>query len=275
MTIVEYAYIFRILLMLVLMGIVLYCFWRARKGKISYVRPIPGIAAMEEAVGRATEMGRMVLFVTGYTNIQQIETYTSMSVLAYTARLAARMRVKMLTLVSRPDVYPLVEATMRQAYMTEGAPELFQPQEQLLFISDNSVVYAAGVSRIVEEQEPGCVIFFGGFDFTALLLSEPGARLGMLQIAGDPTLFQMPFFVCTCDHTIIAEEFFAAGAYVNPDPKMRNSLLSQDLIKLTLTVIIIIGLVLLHATFIFNWLGWDSLAVWTHWFVELLASYTN
>jgi hypothetical protein len=130
----------------------------------------------------------------------------------------------------------------------------------LRFLSDNTVVFAAGVSRMVEEEKPGCVIFFGGFDFTALLLSEPGARLGIMQIAGDPSLFQMPFFVCTCDHTIIGEEFYAAGAYVNPDPRMRNSLLSQDLIKLMFVSLIVMGLIMM--------LFWPN-----HWYLESLLKH--
>ncbi|MFC1600970.1 DUF6754 domain-containing protein [Candidatus Sumerlaeota bacterium] len=230
------------ILMLTLMGTVLYCLWRATRGKISYVRRISGITAMEEAVGRATEMGQPILFVLGNSNIQMIETHTVMAVLLHVARLAAQMRTELVVLVSVPDVYPLAEATVRQAYMEEGAPELFNGPEQVRYLSDG-VVFAAGVSRFVEEERPGCAIFFGTFDFISLLLTEPGARLGILQIAGDPSLFQMPFFVCTCDHTIIGEEFYAAGAYVSPDPKMRNSLLSQDLAKLIFTVIMVVGIV--------------------------------
>jgi hypothetical protein len=233
-------------LMVLLMGSVLYCFWRANRGKISYIRQISGIAAMEEAAGRATEMGRPILYIVGETGIQDIVTHNSMAVLAHVARLAARMRTQLVVLMSIPEVYPLAEATVRQAYMSEGAPELFNGPEQVRFLSNDGVVFAAGVTRFVEEQRPGCVIFFGGFSFTSLLLAEPGARLGILQIAGDPSLFQMPFFVCTCDHTIIGEEFFAAGAYVDPDPKMRNSLLSQDLIKLVFVSIMVAALVLEH-----------------------------
>jgi len=252
--------VFTPLVTIAMMAIVLYCIWRAHKGKIAYVRRIAGVTAMEEAVGRATEMGKPVLFVLGYSTIQMIETHNAMSMLAHVAQLAARMRTKMITLLAMPDVYPLAEATLRQAYMSEGAPELFHPAEQLQFLSNDHVVFAAGVSRVVEEQLPGCVVFFGVYNFTALLLSEPGARLGVMQIAGEPNLFQMPFFVCTCDHTIIGEEYYAAGAYVNPDPKMRNSLLSQDLIKMMFIIVMVIALALL-------------LFSPDHWFVEALRGY--
>jgi len=242
----NHADLLAFILILLLMGTVLYCVWRARRGKISYIRRVSGIAAMEEAVGRATEMGRAIVFITGDSGIQAIETHTSMSVLAHVARLAARMRNELVVLMSVPENYPLVEETVRQAYMAEGAPGLFRGQEQVRFLSNEPVVFAAGVSRFVEENRPGCVIFFGTFNFTSLLLSEPGARLRVLQIAGDPSLFQMPFFVCTCDYTVIGEEYFAAGALVSPDPRMRNSLLGQDLVKLVFAAIVVFGLVLYH-----------------------------
>jgi hypothetical protein len=249
------------ILMVVLMTSVLYCFWRAKRGKISYVRQISGVAAMEEAVGRATEMGRPILFIIGETNIQDIVTHITMAMLMHVGRLAARMRTRIVVLMSIPEVYPLAEATVRQAHTSEGVPELFNGRDQVRFLSSDGPVFAAGVTRFVEEERPGCVIFFGSFSFTALLLAEPGARLGILQIAGDPSLFQMPFFVCTCDHTIIGEEYFAAGAYVSPDPRMRNSLLSQDIVKLVFVSIIAFGLLCMH------------ILSGSNWFVQLIRSY--
>ena len=104
-------------LILVLMGIVVYCVWRAKRGRKTYIRPIAGISAMDEAIGRATEMGRPILFVAGYTDIQAIETHNSMAVLAHVGRLAARMRTQLVALIPVPNVFPLAEATLRQAYL--------------------------------------------------------------------------------------------------------------------------------------------------------------
>ena len=39
-----------------------------------YLRPIAGIDAMEEAVGRATEMGKSVLYVPGISGLDQVDT---------------------------------------------------------------------------------------------------------------------------------------------------------------------------------------------------------
>ena len=47
---------------------------KAQNEEDIYLRPIAGIEAMEEAVGRATEMGKSVLFVPGISSLSEIDT---------------------------------------------------------------------------------------------------------------------------------------------------------------------------------------------------------
>ena len=54
--------------------IIEYFIEKANKGEEIYLRPIAGISAMEEAVGRSTEMGTSVLFVPGISGLDQIDT---------------------------------------------------------------------------------------------------------------------------------------------------------------------------------------------------------
>lgn len=227
-------------LMLLFGGVILLALWRARH-KLPYVRPIPGIVSIEEAVGRATELGRPVVFAMGEGDIRDIVTHASLSILEYIARLAARLRASFIAMVRKPDVYPFAENIVRDAYRSEGAAEDFRPEEQVRFLSDDGIVYAMSTARLIQEAPAGCALFFGGFFFTSLLMTEPGAQSGVLQIAGDPTLGQIPFFVCTCDYTIIGEEFFAAGAYVSSDPTVRGALVGQDFIKVVLALLVLVG----------------------------------
>jgi hypothetical protein len=232
-----------LILILVFAALVLTYFFRARWGSVPYVRPIPGVMALEEAVGRATELGRPVIFVMGVTDLRDIITHASLSILERVAKIAATMRASLVALVRKPDVYPFAESIIREAYRSAGELESFNAQEQVRFLSDDATVYAMTVARTIEETAAGCTMFFGQFDYTSLLMTEPGALRGVLQIAGDPWLNQVPFFVCTCDYTIIGEEFFAAGAYVGSDPALRGSVASQDLIKLVFALLIIVGVI--------------------------------
>ncbi|NQT87739.1 hypothetical protein HQ560_13300 [bacterium] len=256
-----------LILMAAMFMTILVCLWRARRGHVPYVRRIAGIDAIEEAIGRATEMARPVIFGMGWTDIKQIETHAALSILGHVARLTARMNTELIALVRQPNVYPVTEEIIRDAYIAEGAPDRFNADEQVRFLSQDSVVYAMGTSRLIEELGAGCALFFGAFDFTSLLMAEPGARTGVMQIAGDPTLWQMPFFVCTCDYTIIGEEYFAAGAYLSPDPTARGALLSQDIIKLIFAGLLVAGTLCMLLP---QWDGWPQT-----WVVDLLTSYAK
>jgi hypothetical protein len=251
-----------IVLFLVFSGLILFFLWRARQGKIPYVRKIGGISALEEAVGRATEMGKPVVFATGGTTIMDIITHASLAVMGYIARIAARLKTRFITLVRIANVFPMAEEIVREAYKSEGVLDEFNAEDQVRFVTEDSVVYAMSVARFIEENSAGCAMFLGSFDFTSLLMTEPGANLGVIQIAGDPNLAQVPFLVCTCDYTIIGEEFFAAGAYVSPDPTMRGTLASQDLIKLIFALLIVVGIICYQFEF-----------EWTKWITKLLTHY--
>ena len=242
------------ILMLLFAAAVFVCLWRARRGRVPYIRRIPGIASLEEAMGRATELGRPVFFALGHSGLQAIQTHASLAILAHVARMAARLRTPFITLVSQQDVYPVAEETVRQAYTAEGAPDQFHAQDQVRFLSGNTAIFAMGTGRLIEESKAGCALFFGEFDFSSLLMAEPGARAGVMQIAGDPSLYQIPFFVCTCDYTIIGEEYYAAGAYLSPDPQTRATLASQDIIKAVFAGMIILGTILYQ--FHGSWPDW-------------------
>ena len=234
------------ILIFAFIGLIIFSLWWARQGKTIFVRRIPGISAIEEAVGRATETGGPVVFALGLSDIKNVVTHVSLAVLSHVARLAARLRTPIITAVPVPDVYPFAEETVREAFKAEGALDQFDSDKHVIYTSPNSIVSAMTVARMIEEQHAGCAMFVGGFDFASLLMAEPGAQAGVIQIAADPSLGQIPFFVCTCDYTIIGEEYFAGGAYISPDPSTRGTLLAQDIVKAIFVAMILLGLICYH-----------------------------
>ncbi len=71
-----------VLIALIVYGALLLWFiYHARKGKALFIRKISGLEAVEEAVGRATEMGKPVLYVPGLATIDTISTIASMNIL--------------------------------------------------------------------------------------------------------------------------------------------------------------------------------------------------
>ena len=84
----------------------------------------------------------------------------------------------------------------------------------------------------------------------SLILAENGQTVGAIQIAGTPSITQVPFFLAACDYTIIGDEYYAISAYLSRQPTLLGSLVGQDYGKLLMMGVIVVGaiLVTLQAT---------------------------
>ena len=77
-----------------------------------------------------------------------------------------------------------------------------------------------------------------------MLLAETGSTTGAIQIAGTDSYTQLPFFVTTCDYTLMGEELYAASAYLSREPRLLGSLKGQDLGKGILIGVLVGGALL-------------------------------
>jgi len=64
---------------------------RAKAGSIPKIRRIPGLEAVDEAIGRATEMGRPILFVPGIGGVGSIATMSAMNIYGHVAKKAGEL----------------------------------------------------------------------------------------------------------------------------------------------------------------------------------------
>ena len=213
----------------------------AQRGRLPFIRRIAGLNAIDEAVGRATEMGRPILFSTGLAGIS-IVTLQALAVAAHVGRTAVRYGTRLILPICDQTMMPITEETMREVYTAEGHPEAFRA-EDVRFLSDRQFAYAAGVTGILHRERVAASFLFGQFFAEALILAENGQAVGAIQVAGTPDLTQIPFFVVTCDYTIIGDEYYAATAYLSREPTQLGSLVGQDISKGVLFVIILIGIV--------------------------------
>jgi len=211
----------------------------AQRGKEMYIRPIAGIAAVEEAVGRATEMGRPALFCTGLGGVGGPATLASLAILSKIAEKTAEYQTELIMPNCDIFVLQIGMETIKEAYLRAGRPEAFSP-DMAFFVSDRQFAFAAGVSGIMARRRPAAVFLLGSFYAEALLLAEAGANVGAIQIGGTDQDAQLPFFVTACDYTLIGEELYAAGAYLSHDPKLLGTLKGQDGFKAVVMALIIV-----------------------------------
>lgn len=214
-----------------------YFIQKAANGEEIYLRPIAGINAMEEAVGRSTEMGKSVLFVPGISGLDQIDTIAGLTILGHVAGMTADYETDLHVPVAVPIVMETAKEACKEAYLKKNRTDLYR-EDMVHYVTDDQFAYAAGVNGIMLRDKPAAVFYQGKFYAESLILAETGNSIGAIQIAGTGSSSQIPFFVTACDYTLIGEEFYAASAYLSGSPEMIGSVKGQDYVKLICMIFI-------------------------------------
>ncbi|MCL6466607.1 MAG: hypothetical protein K6T77_07685, partial [candidate division WOR-3 bacterium] len=216
----------------------------AKAGRHLFVRRIAGLDAVEEAVGRATEMGKPIVYVPGLGSVADIATIASLNILGEVAKKTAQYDSALLVPNRDPIVYTVAREVVKEAYTRAGRPDAFKP-DNIFYVTSEQFAYAAAVDGLMVREKPATNFFLGTFWAESLILAETGATTGAIQIAGTDSVFQLPFFITACDYTLIGEELYAASAYLSREPLLLGSLKGQDMGKLVILVVIFLGSVLL------------------------------
>lgn len=232
------------IILILFFAFVLFFIQRARKGASLFVRRIAGLDAIEEAVGRATEMGKPILYISGIEDMDNLQTVASMIILGNVAELIASYEVPLLVPICVPFVLTVAEESVKQGYAKAGRPEAYNPNN-VKYLTQEQFAYAAGVNGIMLREKPAANFMFGSFYAESLLMAETGFSTGAIQVAGTANIHQLPFFVVACDYTLIGEELYAASAYLSKEPKLLGSLKGSDLAKFLIMIFLILGVLLL------------------------------
>jgi hypothetical protein len=221
-------------------AILLYFIYSARKGKKLFIRRLPGLEALEDAVGRATEMGKPILYVPGLSTIDDIATLASLNILSLVAKKTAEYNTTLLVPNRSPVVYVVAREIVKEAYTDAGRPDAFNP-DNVYFLTENQWAYTAAVCGTMVREKPATNLFLGHFWAESLVLAETGAATGAIQIAGTDSVFQLPFFITACDYTLIGEELYAASAYLSREPLLMGSIKGQDWGKMIVLAVLLVA----------------------------------
>jgi hypothetical protein len=185
---------------------------------------------VDEAVGRATEMGRPIYFMTGRNGITEVSTVAATLILGEIAKKVAAYDTTLKVPHTDAIVMAVCQEITREAYIEAGRPDSFRPDSNF-FVTDDQFGYTAAVDGMMVREKPAACFYMGYYYAEALLLAETGAATGAIQIAGTDADAQLPFFVTACDYTLIGEELYAAGAYLSKEPVLVGTLRGQDIGK--------------------------------------------
>jgi len=220
------------------------------------IRSIPGLEALDEAVGRATEMGKPILFSSGLGKMERVATMASMNILGSVAEKIALYNTPLIIPNYDPVVTTVAQEVVKESFTRAGHPESFN-KENIYFVTQSQFGYVAAVDGIMMRERPATNLFLGTFEAESLILAETGNSIGALQIAGTDSTIQLSFFMVACDYTLIGEELFAASGYLTKDPLVLGSIKGQDFLKLIIALFLISGGILstFGSNFLVNLLG--------------------
>lgn len=253
-----------LILMLVVCGAIWFNILRAQAGHKLYVRKIAGMDAVQEAVGRATEMGQPVLYIAGIQDMDNVQTVAGLTILGSISKMVAEYETSLIMPTSRSLVMSTARETVKESYLSAGRPDAYR-EDSIYYVTDEQFGFVAHVDGLMLRKKPATCFYLGAFFAESLILAETGNSIGAIQIAGTAQPTQLPFFVAACDYTLIGEELFAASAYLSQDEKMLGSLKGQDFGKFVAMVSITLGSLLMTLALIpgaqvlhgaHRWLTW-------------------
>jgi hypothetical protein len=224
--------------------VIIFFIYRAKGGAELFVRKIAGLDAVDDAIGRATEMGKPILFVSGLADASEISTIAAMTILAKVAKKTAEYETPLLVPCYDPIVMMVEKEMVKQAYTEAGKPEAFD-EDSVFYVTTSQFGYVAAVDGIMVREKPATNFYMGAFFAESLILAETGAATGAIQIAGTDRVTQLPFFITACDYTLMGEELYAATAYLSRDPLFLGSLKGQDWSKAVIIAAMLVGTAML------------------------------
>jgi hypothetical protein len=220
------------------------------------LRPIAAYDALKGLFARSAEAGQPVHLSLGTAGVGErftADTTAALDVLEYLSERGAVSAAPPIVTLAHPTALPVAQDVMRRVYRQLGYPEEFEPTRARLVAPDplnfstprgDAFGYAVGVMRLSTQQKLAANVMIGRFGDEFLLMGEPGAQRGMIQIGGTSAPEVLPFVQATMTHPLIGEEIYAGGAYLSGKPAHISSLLAQDVMRWLLVAGIVGGVLL-------------------------------
>ncbi len=223
--------------------IVFYTTYSQRRGKEFKVREIGGLKAVEDAIGRATEMARPVLYTPGWGgDIQRPTTIASMNILSHVAEKTASYDCRLVYPTHDPVIMAVAQEVVKGSYARVGFPDRYKADD-ISYVSSSQFGYAAAVDGLISRHKPASIFLLGTFEAESLILAETGNSINAIQIAGTDSTIQLSFFIVACDFTLIGEEVFAASGYLSGDRSILASVEAQDIMKVLIVLFLLTAII--------------------------------
>ena len=232
--------------LLITVLVVIYGVTRIASNRKLKTRSIPGLEKIDPWIVKAAELKRPVFFTPGTGAVTSPDTLAALALLDYVAKRCVEHGPRLIVANADFTVQQITEEAIKKAYKNAGKMDDYR-SDSVRYISGRQFAFAAGVMGLLRREKPAVNFFVGEFSAEALEIAEAGRTEAIAQFGGTSTVEQLPFFMATCDETLLGEELYTAQGYLSDDPNATASLVGPDGGKIIAILIVLIGVVL--ATF--------------------------
>lgn len=236
---------FAISLLLLFTLLIIFFTMRVRAGRLPILRQIRAFETLKGLNGRAIEAGRNLHLSLGtgsVVNESTADTLAGLAILDYLAKQAATTGVPPTVSMADPTVM-LYAQNMMQAAHAAAPEEAVEARRHIRWIAPQPAAYAAGVMNLMNIDQPAGDVLVGRFGDEYLLLGETAARNDDQHIGGTSDPNTLPFIYASANETLLGEEIYAAGAYLEKRPTHLGSLMAQDFVRWLIFFVILIGII--------------------------------
>jgi hypothetical protein len=234
-----------LLCLLLFVGFIFYFTTRLTPDRRPALRRIRAFETLKGFTGRAVETGQPLHLSLGLGSLANTTTADSLAglfVLNYLAEQAAATGVPPIISMADPTVMLFAQDALRVAHADdlEGAEEAYR---NVRWIAPQPAAYAAGVMSLLSIDQVGANAMIGTFGDEYLLMGETAARRGIVHVGGTSNPNALPFIYTSAQETLLGEEIYAAGAYLQRLPTHIASLVTQDTIRWIIVLVMLGGII--------------------------------
>lgn len=235
-----------IVFLLIFVAAIYFFTLRARSGWTPLLRRIRAFDVLKGLPGQAVEAGRnlhLSLGIGSLVNETTADSLAGLAVLDYLAEQVAATGVSPTVSMADPMVMLFAQNAMRAAH-ADDAERSEVAYRHIRWIAPQPAAYAAGVMNILNNDQVEANVMVGNYGDEYLLLGETAAQRGISQVGGTSNPNTLPFIYATAQETLLGEEIYAAGAYLQKRPGHLGSLAAQDLMRWLVALIILGGILI-------------------------------
>ena len=219
---------------------------RIANGGRHILRPLVGMARLQGRLENLSESGRPIHVATGNgvagTIGPSAATIAAVNITQRVASLATAQGGQIDVSDGDITAHLATRGAVRQAYRQSSLALDYRTHAPRLLAHHTPTAYAAGVAQRLGSGGFDSNVIVGEHGSEALLIAETGRGHGP-QLAGTTTLAATPGLMLSTDATLIGEELYAAEAYLAQTMTARARLLTQDMLRTFVIVLIILGVV--------------------------------